>query len=176
MAIDRVFQQCRQNVQDCFDDGWTLLLSWLNSSKKDIYDPEPFSIYRFESTHKKYIDYWKRFFCYCLRILDEEDQHGAEFTDWQLESLQNLRGTVELDPEDKDKLDTCIFRLSASFLMQSDYDEKKPAFLHFCAILGINDKKNTFRLTNDYGQILAGLLYCTRLLLFSYAVPSSSRK
>ena len=89
-SVDRVFARCKDNVADCQADGWDLLLSWLKSSKKDDYAPDPFSVYYEKSTHEKYVDYWKRFLCYCLRLLDEDDQLGAEFTHRQLQGLQEL--------------------------------------------------------------------------------------
>ena len=83
-SIDRVFGRCKKSIMECHEDGWHLLLSWLRSSKKDGYDPEPFSVYYEKSTHEKYIDYWKRFFCYCVRLMDEEVWHGVKFIDGQL--------------------------------------------------------------------------------------------
>jgi hypothetical protein len=172
-SIDRVFGRCKKSIADCKEDGWDLLLSWLKSSKKDDYAPDPFGIYYQKSTHEKYTDYWKRFVCYCLRLLDQEDQHGAEFTEAQLQGLQELRAAVELDGEDEDQLDSQVLELSVSFLIQSDYADKKSALLHFAAVLGIDPKKNAYKLPHQYSSILAGLLYCTRLLLFEHALPTA---
>jgi hypothetical protein len=175
-STDRVFGGCKKSIADCQADGWDLLLSWLNSSKKDVYAPDPFSIYYEKSTHEKYIDYWKRFICYCLRLLDEENQHGTEFTQEQMQGLQDLRAAVELDGEDEESLDARVLELSVTFITHSDYSGKRSALLHFAAVLGIDSTKNAYRLPNQYGSTLAGLVYCLRLLLFEHAVPATSCK
>ena len=175
-SIDRVFARCKDNIADCQADGWDLLLSWLKSSKRSDYAPDPFSVYYEKCTHRRYTDYWKRFFCYCLRILDEDDQHGAQFTDGQLQGLQELRATVELDPQDEDMLDSQVLHLSVLFLTHSDYDKKRSALLHFAAVLGFDPKKNTYKLPHQYSSTLAGLIYCARMLLFEHALPTTRRR
>ena len=175
-SIDRVLGRCKKSMADCREDGWDLLLSWLNSSKKDDYSPEPFSTYYEKSTHNTYVDHWKRFYCYCLRIIDQEDQHGAEFTHRQLQGLQELRAAVELDGEDEEAIDARVLDLSASFIKHSDYDGKRSILLHFAAVMGVDATKNTYKLPNQYGSIVAGLIYCVRLLLFEHTLPAASRK
>src|SRR2546430_14842417 len=124
---------------DCHEDGWHLLLSWLKSSKKDGYDPEPFSIYYEKSTHEKYIDYWKRFFCYCIPLMDGEDRHGMELTDGQLRGLRQVRvAAVWPNTVSESTLDARVLDLSILFVKRSDYDKTPSAFLHFTAVLGID--------------------------------------
>jgi superfamily II DNA helicase RecQ len=175
-SVDRVLGGCKKSIADCREDGWDLLLSWLNSSKKNDYSPEPFSTYYEKSTHNTYVDHWKRFYCYCLRIIDREDRHGAEFTYAQLQGLQELRAAVELDGEDDDAIDARVLDLSALFIKHSDYDGKRSILLHFAAVMGIDATKNTYKLPNQYGSIVAGLIYCVRLLLFEHTLPAASRK
>lgn len=44
------------------------------------------------------------------------------------------------------------------------------------ALLGTDGKKSCFRQPAGSGQILAGLLYCARLLLFEHALPADKRE
>lgn len=43
-------------------------------------------------------------------------------------------------------------------------------------MLGIDGKKGYYRQPADYGQILAGLLYYARLLMFEHALPADERE
>jgi hypothetical protein len=65
-SIDRVFGHCRKGILDCIDRDWQLLLYWLNGHKEGKASTRPFSSYYINKTIDKYVDYWKRFICYCL--------------------------------------------------------------------------------------------------------------
>lgn len=60
--------------------------------------------------------------------------------------------------------------------MHESTAQSKSSIVHFSAVLGIDSKKGCYRQPEDYGQILAALLYCSRLLLFEFALPAETRE
>jgi len=60
--------------------------------------------------------------------------------------------------------------------MRESRAHSKSTIIHFCAVLVIDGKKSCYRLPSDYGQILAALLYCARLLMFEHALPADKRE
>lgn len=113
---------------------------------------------------------------YCLRLLHANDQHGHSFLACEQQALQELWSIVELEGKSETAPDTRVFDLSVSFWMHESRAHSKSVIIHFCAVLGINGKKGCYRQPSDYGQILAALLYCARLLLFEYALPAAERE
>lgn len=87
----RVFRRCKASISDWRDheeDG-DLTLCWLGSSQQNKMDPQPFSTYYESSTHDKYVAYWCRFLCYCLRLLHSDADHGFRFPDKEQQDLRN---------------------------------------------------------------------------------------
>ncbi|KAK4974054.1 hypothetical protein LTR28_010612 [Elasticomyces elasticus] len=91
-SVGRIFERCRSSISTWRDDeeDGDLVLGWLNSPQKERFNPDPFSTYYESSTHEKYVAYWRRFICYCLRLLHADDQHGHVFSAGGQESLQQL--------------------------------------------------------------------------------------
>jgi len=176
-SMSRVFQCCKDSVaawREHEEDG-DLVLGWLNSPKQGDFNPEPFSVYYETSTHDKYTAYFKRFLCYCLRFVHREEGHGYTFSNEERHSLEEIWGLLEFDLENPAVLDLRVFKLSVDFWMHQSRAHSKSAIVHFCAVLGIDGKRGCYRPPNDYGQVLAGLLYCSRLLLFEHALPMDKR-
>jgi hypothetical protein len=48
--------------------------------------------------------------------------------------------------------------------------------LHFIAILGIDEENNRLKEANDYSYMLAGLVYCTRVIGLEFLLPSKNRE
>jgi hypothetical protein len=169
-SVQRIFDRCKDGIRQCKEEMGTLLLCWLNSPGPDM-DPQPFSVYYEPGTHKKYISYWKRFMCYCLR----EEDVAAKFTSAQEELVERIRIMVEDPKADQGSLDQLVFNFSINCLMHSTFAPRGSVLVHFAAIMGIDTNRVCFRGPSDYGQILAGLIYCSRLLLFEHALPTQSR-
>jgi superfamily II DNA helicase RecQ len=177
-SVDRVLSWCKSSISQWHnneEDG-DLVLSWLNSPQKEKFNPESFSTYYEKSTHEKYSGYWKRLFCYCLRILHADDHHGHVFSDDERRRLNELWCHLELEQEDNQALDKGVFELSIKFWTHINTASAKSAVVHFSAVLGIDGKRGCYRQPSDYGQILAALLYCARQLLFEHALPVETRK
>src|SRR6266480_1781661 len=107
-SIDRIFWRCTEGIQDCVSRDWELLLYWLGSYEENKASSKPFGTYYTKKTVKNYVNYWKRFVCYCLRLMhqDKDDQHGVQFLDLQLKVLHEIYAMVELDEEDENLLDS----------------------------------------------------------------------
>ncbi|KAL1582106.1 hypothetical protein WHR41_09218 [Cladosporium halotolerans] len=51
----------------------------------------------------------------------------------------------------------------------------KSAILHFLAVLGIDEEINRLRQANDFSYMLAGVVYCVRVLAVEIILPSTER-
>ena len=83
---------------------------------------------------------------------------------------------VELGNGDEIVLDSSVFDLSVLLWTYKGRAHSKSAVIHFSAVFGIDHHKGCYRLPPIYGQILAALLYCARLLLFEHALPAAERQ
>jgi hypothetical protein len=74
-SAQRVLAQCRASVAAwrAEEEDGDLVLRWLNSSRANSCNPEPFSVHYKATTHARYASYWARFLCYCLRLVHAED-------------------------------------------------------------------------------------------------------
>ena len=51
----------------------------------------------------------------------------------------------------------------------------KSAILHFLAVLGIDEETRQLRQANDFSYMLAGVVYCMRVLAVEVILPSGER-
>ena len=47
--------------------------------------------------------------------------------------------------------------------------------IHFAAVLGIVEEENRLRRGDEYSYMLAGFMYCIRVLLVEHALPAATR-
>ena len=174
-SVARVFERCVDGIADCWRRRWLLLLFWLNSNEKDKPDSRPFMVEHEKSTVKRYVGYWQRFLCYCLRILGNEAEHGAGFLPRQRELLGLLKTMVEPNNPAEGSIDALVMELSVQFAMHLDFASCRSALVQFCDVLGYDTSTGRFRLPGTYTPILAGLQFCIRVLLFEHALPTGSR-
>ena len=52
----------------------------------------------------------------------------------------------------------------------------KSAILHFLAVLGIDEEINLLRQANDFSYMLAGVVYCVRVLAVEIILLSTERE
>ncbi|KAG6019369.1 hypothetical protein E4U40_007082 [Claviceps sp. LM458 group G5] len=70
-----------------------------------------------------------------------------------------------------------ILEFSRSLIMQHLYtSEFVSPVVHFMAILGINPEHGTLREAQDYSYMLAGLVYCVRVISLELLLPSKDRE
>ena len=177
-TVHRVLERCRASVSDWHDreeDG-DVVLGWLNSCQVDKFNPDPFSIYYEKSTHAKYTNWWAHGICYCLRLVHAEDRHGHTFTAAEEDALRKVWDITELGCQDEVALDSSVFDLSVLLWTHEGRAHSKSSIIHFSAAFGIDHHKGCYRLPPVYGQILAALLYCARLIVFEYALPAAERE
>ncbi len=81
------------------------------------------------------------------------------------------------DPGGGGDIARSILDLSATFIFQKVYHQPfESPMLHFMAILGIDAENNRLRTGNDYSYMLAGLLYCARVVGLELMLPCAHRK
>jgi hypothetical protein len=147
----------------------------------------------------------KRFVCYTLRIAaacsEEEDESSEESEEnreedneeedplhdaqelflWHgdqkqlaVEMWQSLNAGEEGDGE------TQVLRmltLLGSFIFQTAGDEPFCSpLIHFLAVLGIDEEMERLRRADNFSFMLAGVVYCVRVLGVEILLPSSQRK
>jgi superfamily II DNA helicase RecQ len=176
-SVHRVLDRCQVSISSWHqqeEDG-DVVLSWLNSPQIDSCNPQPFSTHYERSTHMRYAGYWARCLCYFLRLVFDEHRHGYSLSSANEQDLRAIWEAAELEPDDQSLLDRLVFDFSVQLWMHKGCARSKSAIVHFTAVLGIDGRSGAFRLPAGYGQILAALLYCARLLLFEYALPIERR-
>jgi hypothetical protein len=55
-------------------------------------------------------------------------------------------------------------------------DTFKSAILHFLAVLGIDEETRRLRRANDFSYMLAGVVYCIRVIAIKVILPSEERE
>jgi hypothetical protein len=91
---------------------------------------------------------------------------------WQLLVIGGTREGEELE----EQIDLMI-ELLGSFIFQTVGDEPFTSpLIHFLAVLGIDEEMDRLRKAEDYSFILAGVVYCVRVLALEMLLPSLGRK
>jgi hypothetical protein len=84
-----------------------------------------------------------------------------------------------LDDEDDDGLDAQLEALLdalASFIFESVGDQPfSSGLIHFLAVLGIDAEANRLRTAKNYSYMLAGVVYCIRVLAVEKLLPAGGR-
>ena len=66
-----------------------------------------------------------------------------------------------------------VIELLGSFIFQEAGDRPfSSGLVHFLAVLGIDEETNRLRVAEDYSYMLAGMVYCTRVLAVESACPT----
>ncbi|KAK4947069.1 hypothetical protein LTR66_014220 [Elasticomyces elasticus] len=193
---------------------------WLKSAKREEADVRPLARLQNPESQRRYAGYWKRFMCYCLRVvatdegcgarscgnnsvdgsnegteedeIDEEDQtedevdeecqdvmrDARELFPWhgkQKELARELWCALEL--EDEQTQVEKMLELSGSFIFQTVGDRPfSSALIHSLAVLGIDEEMKRLRTAGDFSYMLAGVVYCTRVIAAEVLLPSADRE
>ena len=73
------------------------------------------------------------------------------------------------------QLEVLLDMLAAFFFTVTGDKPFSSGFVHFLAVLGIDSDTNRLRTAKNYSYILAGVVYCMRVLSVEYLLPSASR-
>jgi len=173
IVVERAFD----GVKDVHSRSWDRILYWLASANRETTSKDPMNFYLKVDTVQKYASYWQRFICFCLRAMDEEVP-GLKFTEEQTQELNVLRELYILDgdglelPQRKRKQNLIC---SIRFIKQTVFEVGLPMLVYYSGILGFNKEGGTWRQPEHYTNILAGILWCMRVLVLEYALPTGSR-
>jgi hypothetical protein len=173
-GVERLLRRCGDGVRDCERRNWTNIGFWLNSIDATTPNTTPFHIHWEEATFQRYMGYWQRFICFCIRTI-MDDQLGAQFTEEQRDLLMQIISTTELDDFHEDALDNLILQFSIRAIMHSDFLQTKSVLRYFCGVLGWNASTKTWKTANIYTPMLAGLQWCIRVIVLEYSIPTPER-
>ncbi|KAK0926478.1 hypothetical protein LTR29_017851 [Friedmanniomyces endolithicus] len=91
----------------------------------------------------------------------------------QRERAERLLSGVETGAE---SVMQALLDFSETFIFHKVYHKPfESPMLHFMAILGIDEENDRLRTANDYSYMLAGLMYCTRVVGLELLLPSERR-
>ena len=94
----------------------------------------------------------------------------------QLDLARRLLQTIDFGESEESQLEA-LLKFGVSFIFQSiPNDTFDSRFIHFLAVLGIDEEMGRLRTANDYSYVLAGLVYDIRVLAVEYLLPSQERK
>ncbi|KAG5917013.1 hypothetical protein E4U61_003116 [Claviceps capensis] len=177
-AIDRMFfDRCIEGLQ-------TLPLMarlMLASPHRNDADLEPFGPLQDKAKMDRYVSYWKRFICYCLRVLPLDEptllkEQGFAFTKEQRASLEGLCKHLNSEEFPEEMLEEELLQVSASFWMQELVGDPFDSPLwHFVSVLGIDEETRKFRPAHLFTCVLSGLVYVARVLLAEHASQAKER-
>ena len=70
-----------------------------------------------------------------------------------------------------------MLQFSASFIFRNISNSPfNSGLIHFLAVLGINEELRRLRTANDFSFMLAGVVYCARVLAVEWLLPSAERE
>lgn len=100
-------------------------------------------------------------------------------TSRQAELLQELNDKLLADDEDvniNSRVETMLELCKTLILSKFIQSEFECPLVHFCAVLGIDGENGRLRRPAAYSYMLAGMVYCVRVLFAEIMLPSSQRE
>jgi superfamily II DNA or RNA helicase len=94
----------------------------------------------------------------------------------QKELARKLKKSVQECWEAADQLQALLDFYESLIFQGVRGDVFKSAILHFLAVLGIDEEINRLRQANDFSYMLAGVVYCVRVLAVEIILPSAERE
>ena len=177
--VGTLIRRCNDGLKDVMARDWDRILYWLASAKRESARKAPMNVHLQLKTVDQYGSYWQRFICFCMGVLDKntEEIAGFKFTKEQKEVLEELRALYVLGHQDEELAlkRKQLLRTSLRFIRQTVWDVGTPALVFFSGILGYKKDTGRWREPKDYTNILAGILWCMRVLVLEYTLPMSSR-
>ena len=177
--LGRLIARCNDGLKDLVSRDWERILHWVASSNRESARKTPMNVHLKLKTVDEYALYWQRFICFCLRMLDEnvEEMTGFKFTEEQRTTLEELRAIYILDGEGTNTglKWKQLLRTSIRFIRQTVWDVGTPALVGFSGVLGYKKDTGRWREPEHYTNILAGILWCMRVLVLEYTLPMSNR-
>jgi hypothetical protein len=178
-----MFTDCHLGLKDICVREWDRILFWLKSSRRDSVARGPMNVHIKEKTVTEYASYFQRFLCFCFRVMDLPISHGGDgsfkFTDRQREYLEEVREYYQFVVGDDQEVDgrrrRMLVKLCMVFIQQEVYEVGVPALVYFMGILGYHTKTGQWREPEYYTNMLAGTLWCMRVLVLEFSLPLDRR-
>ena len=110
---------------------------------------------------------------------DKDDMYDARrlfpWRDGQKECARRLWQSIESDAPTEDQM-AALLKLFETFIFQKMYgDVFQSPLVHFLAVLGIDQENRRLRNGNDFSYMLAGVVYCTRVIALEILLPGEQR-
>jgi hypothetical protein len=96
--------------------------------------------------------------------------------DKQRDSLRRARESIEGGWDEKAQLDALLRFYESLIFQHVRGDVFKSPVLHFLAVLGIDEETRRLRQANDFSYMLAGVVYCMRVIAVEVILPSEERE
>jgi hypothetical protein len=177
-----MFTDCHVGLKDIFIREWDRILFWLKSSRRDAIASGPMNVYIKRKTVEEYASYFQRFLCFCLRVMDLPISHapdgGFKFTDDQREQLEEVREYYQFVDGSDEKggmKRRMLVKLCMEFIRQDVYEVGVPVLVYFMGILGYRKNTGQWRHPEHYTNMLAGTLWCMRVLVLEFSLPFDRR-
>jgi hypothetical protein len=96
---------------------------------------------------------------------------------WQGEQKQlAIRLWIALEGDDTDAQIQALLNVLAAFIFRPVGDRPfSSGLIHFLAVLGIDAEMDRLRTAKNYSYMLAGVVYCIRVLGVEYLLPAAQR-
>jgi superfamily II DNA helicase RecQ len=92
------------------------------------------------------------------------------------DSLRRVRESIESGWGEKAQLDALLRFYELLIFQRVRGDTFKSAILHFLAVLSIDEETRRLRAANDFSYMLAGIVYCIRVIAAEVILPSAERE
>jgi superfamily II DNA helicase RecQ len=94
----------------------------------------------------------------------------------QKDLLRRVREGIENGWDKKSQLKALLDFYESLIFQRVRGDTFKSAILHFLAVLGIDEETRRLRQANDFSYMLAGIVYCMRVIAVEVILPSEERE
>ena len=104
------------------------------------------------------------------------------WTPEQTTAIKKLHEILEMEWDEEDEgqtaqVVTCMLEFCRTLIFfQFAGSEFESGLVHFCAVLGIDEEAKKLRRASDYSYIVAGVIYCARILAAEILLPASERE
>ncbi|KFZ19433.1 hypothetical protein V501_00662, partial [Pseudogymnoascus sp. VKM F-4519 (FW-2642)] len=101
----------------------------------------------------------------------------TKFNPEQKQLLEDMLQTLVSGEDDETQVQK-MSALMMSMILQSlkGLDRFDSPMIHFAAVLGIVEEENRLRRGDEYSYMLAGFMYCIRVLFVEHALPAATRE
>jgi superfamily II DNA or RNA helicase len=179
--VSAMFEDCVSSMRE-LPDEWRM---WLRSPIPKEKGHMPLGRLQDKGSQERYIGYWKRFLCYCLRWARQEGEEGAvdtgvRFSEPQRATMDEIwetlrsgiRGEEEEDLFKQKLLGFCVEVIAHKL----KYDIFDSPLLHFMGVLAVDERKGRFKGPEHFTYTLAGVIYCGRVMMTEHTFPKALRE